>query len=75
MCEESSVVIVKKNTNGECLKRKLKRLATVPNCVKLEKKDENAVECPICLSDLRNIKDSRIGKLACGHMFCYGCIR
>ena len=56
-------------------KKRLRKMGLVSNKVKLEKRDENSIECPICLSDLRNAEKKSIGKLACGHIFCFHCIK
>ncbi len=49
-------------------------MATVPNKIKLEKKDESSIECSICLNDLKNSEERAIGRLNCGHLFCFACI-
>lgn len=75
--DDESLVFVKKVTNQGCLKNKLRRQVMVSNKVKLERRDENTentIECAICLSDLKDLEEKRIGRLACKHVFCYSCI-
>lgn len=69
-----SLVFVRKVTSAECLKRKLRRQATVCNKVKLERRDEGAPECSICLTALKDLSEKEVGRLGCGHAFCFGCI-
>ena len=55
----------------------LKRLRKigVSNKVKLEgPRVEGSVECAICLNDLRGKEERKVGRLGCGHFFCYSCI-
>lgn len=32
------------------------------------------MECSICLTDLAGSEEKQIGRLACGHTFCFSCI-
>lgn len=69
------MVLMPRVANPDCTKKRLRKLALVPNRVKLERRDETTVECSICLSDLKKVEERKIGRLHCGHYFCFNCIK